>query len=96
MRHVERTKVLIHVIDMAGFEGRDPVEDFKTINNELKKYGSDVSSKPQVIVANNMDLDGAWENLEIFKKLVKKKVYPISALKREGLEDLIEAVSKKL
>jgi GTP-binding protein len=81
---------------MAGFEGRDPLKDYKTINNELKKYSPEVAKKPQVIAANKMDLDGAWENLERFKKATRKKVYPISALNREGLEELSEAVSKKL
>jgi GTP-binding protein len=96
LRHVERTKILIHLIDMAGFEGRDPVKDYKTIKNELKKYSAEVAKKPQIIAANKMDLDGAWDNLERFKKATRKKVYPISALNREGLEELSEAVSKKL
>jgi GTP-binding protein len=96
LRHIERTKILIHLIDMAGFEGRDPLEDYRTINQELKNYSKEVLKKPQVIVANKMDLEGAGLNLERFKKAVKKKVYPISALKKEGLEELIEAISKKL
>ncbi len=106
LRHVERTKILIHLIDMSGFEGRDPVEDYKIINTELKNYskshpcaqgwGKDVFKKHQIIAANKMDLEGAGANLEKFKKAIKKKVYPISALKKEGLEALIEAVSKRL
>ena len=96
LRHVERTKILVHIVDMAGFEGRNPLDDYKTINAELKKYSAAVAKKLQVIAANKMDLDGAWDNLERFKKVVKKKIYPISALKREGLEELIEALSKKL
>lgn len=96
LRHVERTKVLIHVIDMSGYEGRDPLEDYKKINIELKKYSSSVYKKPQVIAANKMDLDGADCNLKRFKGAVKKKVYPISALKREGLQELLDAVSKRV
>lgn len=96
LRHIERTKILIHIIDMSGFEGRDPLEDYKNINHELKNYGSELIKKPQVIAANKMDLDGAAENLRRFRKAVKKKVYPISALHKEGLEELIEAVSAKL
>jgi len=96
LRHVERTKILVHIIDMAGFEGRDPLEDYKAINLELKKYKLQVAKKHQIIVANKMDLDGAWENLEKFKSKVKKTVYPISALNREGLEDLVEAIAKRL
>ncbi len=96
LKHLERTKVLIHLLDMAGFEGRDPLEDYKKINLELKNYSKGVYRKTQVIAANKMDLEGARHNLERFKKAIKRKVYPISALKKEGLEDLIEAISKKL
>jgi GTP-binding protein len=96
LRHVERTKILIHLIDMAGFEGRDPLQDYKTINQELKNYSKEVYKKLQIIAANKMDLESAPLNLARFKKAIKKKVYPISALKKEGLEELIEAISKKL
>jgi GTP-binding protein len=96
LRHIERTKVLIHLLDMSGFEGRDPLEDYKIINKELANYSPAVFKKPQVIAANKMDLDGAAANLKKFKKVVKKKVYPVSALKKEGLEDLIEAVAERL
>jgi len=96
LRHIERTRILIHLLDMSGFEGRDPVEDYKIISNELKNYGKGVYRKPQIIAANKMDLEGADSNLERFKKAIKKKVYPVSCLKKQGLEELIEAVSKKL
>jgi GTP-binding protein len=96
LRHIERTKVLVHVVDIAGFEGRDPLEDYRIVNRELKSYGRGVSRKPQVVCANKMDLAGAGENLARFRKAVRKKIYPISALKRQGLEELIEAVSAKV
>lgn len=96
LRHVERTKILIHLIDMAGFEGRDPLEDYKTINKELKNYSPLVAKKKQIIVANKMDISGAKENLKKFKKVVKAKVYQISALKKEGLEELVDAIAKKI
>jgi GTPase len=96
LRHIERTKILIHLVDMSGFEGRDPIEDYKIINGELKNYGREVCAKPQIIAANKMDLRCAKINLERFKKAVRKKTYPISALRKEGLEELIEAVAKKL
>ncbi|MCM8795175.1 MAG: GTPase ObgE [Candidatus Omnitrophica bacterium] len=96
LRHIERTKVLVHLIDMSGSEGRDPIEDYRTINEELKKYSYQLWRKPQILVANKMDLELAKENLERFKKTVKRKIYPISALKKEGLEGLIEAISRKL
>jgi GTP-binding protein len=81
---------------MSGFEGRDPIEDYKVINKELKNYGKGVNKRAQIITANKMDLEGAASNLERFKKVIKKKVYPISALKKQGLEELIEAIRKKL
>ncbi|MCX5699905.1 MAG: GTPase ObgE [Candidatus Omnitrophica bacterium] len=96
LKHVERTKILIHLIDMAGFEGRDPVEDYKNINLELKNYSKAVFKKPQIVCANKMDLDGAHENLKRFKKLIKKTVYPISALNKQGLKELVDAVAEKL
>ncbi|MCX5702157.1 MAG: GTPase ObgE [Candidatus Omnitrophica bacterium] len=96
LRHVERTRLLVHLIDMSSFEGRDPIEDYKTINNELKNYNKEVAGKPQVIVANKMDLEQAESNLAKFRKIIRKKIYPISALKKQGLEELIEAVRKKL
>lgn len=96
LRHIERTRVLVHIVDISGFEGRDPIEDYKAIIKELKNYSSDVFGKIQIIALNKMDIDGAKAKLAKFKKAVKKKVYPISALKKEGLEDLIEAISKVL
>jgi GTP-binding protein len=96
LRHVERTKVLLHLIDMASVEGRDPLKDYKIINKELLVYSKEIYKKPQILVANKMDLEAALGNLERFKKIVKKKIYPISALKKEGLEELIEAIGKKV
>lgn len=96
LRHIERTRVLVHIIDMAGCDGRDPIEDYRTINEELKNYSDAVYKKPQVLAANKMDLSPAGQNLEKFKKAVRKKIYPISALKKQGLEELIEAIREKL
>lgn len=96
LRHIERTKILIHLVDISGYEGRDPFEDYRILNNELEKYGCGVAKKPQVLAANKIDLEGAKENLARFKKAVKKKIYSISALKKEGLEELVEAAAKEL
>jgi len=96
LRHIERTKIIVHLIDMSAQEGRDPIEDFKIINNELKNYSREVYTKPQIIAANKMDIAQAKPNLAVFKKIVKKKVYPVSALRKEGLEELIEAIRKKI
>jgi GTP-binding protein len=96
LRHIERTKILIHLIDMAGYEGRCPIEDYKKINQELKAYDVGVYKKLQLIVANKMDLENSERNLKKFKRVIRKKVYPISALKKEGLEELIDAIREKL
>jgi len=96
LHHIERTRLLIHIVDMAAVDGRDPAQDYKIINQELKSYSHEVALKPQIIVANKMDLEGAKENLERFKKAIRKKVYPISALNKEGLEELIGAIAKKI
>ncbi|MFH0935727.1 MAG: GTPase ObgE [Candidatus Omnitrophota bacterium] len=96
LRHIERTGILIHLVDMSGCEGRDPLQDYRILNKELEGYNSDVGKKPQVIAANKMDLEGAEVNLARFKKQVKKKVYPVSALQKRGLEELVEAVAKKI
>lgn len=92
LKHVERTKVLIHVIDMSGSEGRNPVEDFYKINEELAGYNEKLSEKPQIIFANKMDIPGAEENLEEFKKELgdKHKIFSGSAATTENLKELMK------
>lgn len=90
LRHAERTKVIAHVIDMSGSEGNDPINDYEVIVNELKKYDEKLLDRPNIIVANKMDIEGAKENLERFKnKYPKLVVYPISAMYNEGIKELI-------
>jgi len=98
LRHVERTKALIHLIDMAGIDQRDPVEDYKSLNKELGLYSKVLAEKPQVIVANKMDVGkSAEESLKRFKKAFKrKKIIPISAKQGEGLKKVISEISKIL
>lgn len=99
LRHVERTKVLIHIVDVSGLEGRDPIEDFDKINNELKLYNEKLASRPQIAVANKMDLPDAKENFEIFKEELESrgyKVFSMSAATREGIDDVITYVSNLL
>ncbi len=96
LKHVERTKILLHLIDMAAVDGRDPREDYLTINEELNSFSESLTQKGQIIVANKMDLDAAAKNIKEFKKRCKKKIIQISALKAQGLEDLIEEIGKKL
>ncbi|SMP27957.1 GTP-binding protein [Laceyella tengchongensis] len=98
LRHIERTKVIIHVIDMAGSEGRDPYEDYLQINEELKLYRQDLAHRPQIIAANKMDLPEAEEQLELFKEQLDADIpiYPISAATRQGLKELMYAAADLL
>lgn len=98
LRHVERTKVIIHVIDMAGSEGRDPYEDYLQINKELVLYKQDLEKRPQIIAANKMDLPDAVENLELFREQVGEEVqiFPISSATRQGLRELLFAAANLL
>jgi GTP-binding protein len=96
LRHIERTKVLLHLIDMAGVDGRDPLDDYAVIDDELRAYSLSVYKRPRILAANKMDLPQSQSNLERFKKAVKKKIFPISALSSSGLKDLINALKKEL
>jgi GTP-binding protein len=96
LRHVERTKLLLHMIDMATVEKRDPVQDLKSIDRELGLYNPALLKRQQIIAANKMDLPDALENLKFFKKKVKKQVYPISCVTGEGIKELLEAMYRKL
>ncbi|SPU02889.1 GTPase [Bacillus tequilensis] len=98
LRHIERTRVIVHVIDMSGLEGRDPYEDYVTINQELSEYNLRLTERPQIIVANKMDMPQAAENLEAFKEKLTDDypVFPISAVTREGLRELLFEVANQL
>ena len=98
LRHIERTRMLVHVIDASGTEGRDPVEDFKKINAELKVYSKKLAKLPQVIALNKCDVYGAEENVKAFKKKYcrRYKIFPITAVSGEGTEKLVAAVFDKL
>ncbi|MDR7001499.1 GTPase ObgE [Neobacillus niacini] len=98
LRHIERTRVIVHVLDMAATEGRDPYEDYLTINKELKEYNLRLTERPQIIVANKMDMPDAEENLQTFKERLEEDypIFPISALTRKGLRDLLFAIADKI
>ena len=98
LRHIERTRVIVHVIDMSGLEGRDPYEDYLTINQELSEYNLRLTERPQIIVANKMDMPQAAENLEAFKEKLTDDypVFPVSAVTREGLRELLFEVANQL
>jgi GTPase len=98
LRHIERTRVIVHVIDMAATEGRDPYEDYVTINNELQEYNMRLLERPQIIVANKMDMPDAEENLQAFREKLQDDypIFPISAITRSGLRELLFAIADKL
>ncbi|RDW21675.1 GTPase ObgE [Oceanobacillus chungangensis] len=98
LRHVERTRVIVHVIDMASMEGRIPYDDYQKINKELEEFDANLLKRPQIIAANKMDMPGAKENLAIFKDNLPEgiPVYEISALTRAGLRDILFAIADLL
>ncbi|XMB66376.1 GTPase ObgE [Mycoplasmatota bacterium zrk1] len=90
LRHIERTKVIIHIVDISGMEGRDPVEDFHLINKELEQYNLNLLSRPQIIALNKSDLTGSDENYEKFINSIKGyPIVKISAATHEGIEELL-------
>ena len=96
LRHIERTRVIAHVIDMGSTEGRNPYEDYLIINKELENFNPKILEKPQIIIANKMDMPDSTKNLEEFKKKVNLDIYPVKAITNEGLDDVIEALADKL
>ncbi|MCQ2399562.1 MAG: Obg family GTPase CgtA, partial [Clostridia bacterium] len=98
LRHIERTRMLVHVVDISGVEGRDPYEDYKQINKELKSYSKELGSRPQIVVLNKCDIFGAEDNVKAFKKKLKSKakIFTVSAINGEGLEDVIKEIVSML
>ena len=102
LKHIERTRVIAHIIDMSSFEGRDPYDDYLTINKELENFNKKILEKPQIVIANKMDMEASKKNLEEFKKKVDVDVYPISAINGEGIDkvlivlaDMLDKIEKK-
>ena len=101
LRHIERTRLLIHVLDVSGSEDRDPYEDFKIVNNELKKYGNKVESLPQIIALNKIDLVDDEKKISSFKSKVSKlkkkyKIVEISAVSNQNLDELLKIIIEEL
>lgn len=106
LRHIERTRVILHVIDMSGMEGRDPYEDYQTINQELATHNLRLLERPQIIVANKMDMPESEENLVKFKEQLAKEqtdefadplpIFPISGVTRKGIDALLSATADLL
>ena len=94
LRHIERTRMLVHVVDISGVEGRDPYEDYLKINKELKSYSKELSKLKQIVVANKTDAFDSQQRLKEFKEKIgrKHKVIPVSAITGEGLDDLKKAI----
>ena len=99
LRHVERTKVLVHIVDISGIEGRNPIDDFEKINEELRLYNEKLASRPQIVVANKSDLLFDETIYENFKKTMEEKgyeVFKMSAVTRDGVDQVIDRVSQLL
>ena len=97
LRHITRCRVLLFVIDMAGSEGRDPISDLEILRREIKEYDDELARFPWKIIANKMDLEGAAENLEIFRaRFPKIDIIPISAEGEIGLDDLKQALDNEI
>lgn len=98
LRHVDRCRLIVHVVDVSGIEGRDPEEDFATINRELAGFSEDLAARPQIVAGSKTDL-AAPEQIERFRRFVEGKgleFYPISAATRQGVDELMQAVSRRL
>jgi GTP-binding protein len=98
LRHVERCRLIIHVLDVSGIEGRDPIEDFEIINEELKNFSEELSQCPQIVAANKCDM-ASEEQIERLEKYITDKglsFYRISAATTEGTKDLINAAAEEL
>ena len=98
LKHIERTRMLVHVVDISGIEGRDPYDDFIKINEELSRYSETLASLKQIVVANKCDIYGAEENLQAFKEKIGDdyKVIAISALTGDGKEELLKEITEVL
>ncbi|HEK4256128.1 TPA: GTPase ObgE [Staphylococcus aureus] len=98
LRHVERTKVIVHMIDMSGSEGREPIEDYKVINQELAAYEQRLEDRPQIVVANKMDLPESQDNLNLFKEEIGEDVpvIPVSTITRDNIDQLLYTIADKL
>ncbi len=96
LKHAERTQILIHLIDMAGNEGRDPLEDYAAIEDELAQYSDQLNRKQRLIVANKMDLPQAGENIRRFKQKVRQDILEVSALNKDNLDALVERLAGML
>ncbi|MFB9279200.1 GTPase ObgE [Cohnella cellulosilytica] len=101
LRHVERTRVILHVVDMSGMEGRDPFDDWVKINDELRLYNAKLADRPQIVAANKMDMPESEENLAVFRDRIAEirpdiEIMPISSLTKQGVREMLYRVAELL
>lgn len=96
LKHIQRTRVIAHILDMSGIEGRDPLEDYEIINKELKDFDPNLILKPQIVIANKMDLENAYLNLKRFKEKYNIPVYEISAINNQGVDNVLVKIADEL
>lgn len=96
LKHIQRTRVIAHILDMSGIEGRDPLEDYEIINKELKDFDPNLILKPQIVIANKMDLENAYSNLKRFKEKYNIPVYEISAINNQGVDNVLVKIADEL
>ena len=96
LRHIARTRMTVHVVDVSGSEGRDPYEDYLKINEELARYSRELSEKPQIIAANKTDILQSEEDLRAFEQKVGQKVFAVSAVTGEGVKELVDEMARVL
>ena len=96
LRHIERVRLIVHLVDISGSEDRDPLDDYKQINEELSKYSEKVKNIPQIVCASKGDLLADSSKLNEFEKAIGQKVYLISSVMNEGLTELLNAIYEKL
>ncbi len=96
LRHIERVRLIVHIVDISGSEGRDPVDDYNKINAELATYSEKLAAIPQIVVAGKADLLTDRSEIEKFEKAIGKKVFVVSSVTHEGLDELLAAMKQKV
>ena len=97
LKHIERTKVIAHIVDMSGIEGRNPIDDYKLINKELEEFDKKLMKKPMIVIANKMDIDSSFDNLKKFKKEYPDiDVFEISAIEHKGIDNVLIKLADRL
>ncbi|MCM8783381.1 MAG: GTPase ObgE [Candidatus Omnitrophica bacterium] len=96
LRHIERTKILLHVVDISQPHGRDAYTDYLSLNREISLYNFELGKRPQLVIANKIDIPGSAVNFKNFSEKLERKIYPVSALTGEGIESLLKAVKEML